>query len=128
MTEYRNDFARCIQENIERGDKAYAHAIECWEKHIEFTVRAAIEAGFSIGVNNGEDTVLTHCVDVEMIMRALFSTDEDYLFFYQGKDLNTFAWVWLIYGNGPDEVISDYSSKLEPLFMDKVNKFADSLI
>jgi len=125
---YRNDFARCIAENIERGDKSYAHTIECWEKHIEFTVKAALAAGFSVGVNDGEETVLTHCKDVETIMKALFSTDEDYLLFYREGETNHFAWAWLIYGNGPDEVISDYTTNLEPIFMDEVNKFADDLI
>ena len=124
---YRNDFARCIAENIERGDKEYAHKVECWEKHIEYTVKAALAAGLSIGVNDGEETVLTHSKDVETIMKALFSTDEDYLLFYREGETDHFGWAWLIYGNGVDEVISDYTTNLEPLFMDDVNKFADSL-
>jgi hypothetical protein len=125
---YRNDFARCIAENIEDGDKAYAHRIECWEKHIRFTVEQAIAAGFSIGVNDGEETVLTDCRDVETIMKALFSTDEDYLLLYESGNSDHFGWIWLVYGNGVDEVISDYTMNLEKLFMNAVNEFADTLI
>lgn len=124
---YRNDFARCIAENIERGDKAYAHCVECWEKHIVFTVTSAIEAGFSVGVNDGEETVLTHCRDLETIMKALFSTDEDYLLIYRDGETNHFGWIYLVYGNGCDEVVSNYTTNLDS-FMDKVNAFADTLI
>lgn len=122
---YRNDFARCIAENIELGDKAYAHAIECWERHIVKIVSLAIERGFSVGVNDGEETVLTNSKDVETILKVLFSTDEDYLLFYREGETNHFGWVWLLYGNGPDEVVSDYSTNLEPLFLAEVNEWAD---
>lgn len=125
---YRNDFARCIAENIERGDKAYARDIAGWEKHIAFTITKALAAGLSVGVYDGEVTTLERCTDHETIMKALFSTDDDTLLFYREGEEKPFAWVWLVYGNGVDEVISDYTTNLDEIFMEEVNLFADTLI
>lgn len=81
--------------------------------------------GYSLGVNDGEETVVTHCTDQTKIAEAMFSTDEDYLLVYQpGKDRH-FGWVRLIYGNGCD-VVSDYTINLEP-HLEAANKYADSL-
>lgn len=129
---YRNDFAKAIAENIERGDKEYAHKIRCWERNARKIVIAAINAGFSVGVNDGEETVLKYSRDVKEVMRALFSTDEDYLLFYRteidngvDEDCDHFGWVYLVYGNGIDDLVNDYSTNLDPLFMEAVNEWAD---
>lgn len=122
---YRNDFAKAIAYNIERGDKSYAHVIRCWERHIRKIVFAAINAGFTVGINDGEETVLKRSTNVSEIMRALFSTDEDYLLIYEKNDKNHFGWVRLIYGNNCDEVVNDYSTNLEELFMKAINEWSD---
>lgn len=127
MSHTPNNFAKGIASNIERGDKEYAHAIESWEKHIAFAVKAALAAGFTVGVNDGEETTLTHSSDFDAIMHALWTTDEDYLLFYREGEERHFGWAWLIYGNGLDEVFSDWTTNLDPLFMDEVNKFAETL-
>jgi len=125
---FRNDFAKAIAENIERGDKEYAHKIRCWERHARKVVLAAINAGFSVGVNDGEETTLTHSRDVGAIMKALFSTDEDYLLFFKNEKEPAFGWVFLVYGNGIDDLTSDWTTNLDPLFMDAVNEWADKYL
>lgn len=125
---FRNEFAKAIAENMEQGDKEYAHRIRCWERHIRKIVFAAINAGFTVGVNDGEETVLEHSTNVQEIMRALFSTDEDYLLFYEKNDTEHFGWAYLIYGNGPDEVVNDYSTNLEALLMNAVNEWANKAL
>lgn len=127
---YRNDFAKCIAENIERGDKSYAHDIRCWERNIRKIVFAAINAGFTVGVNDGEETVLKRSTNVSEIMRALFSTNEDYLLIYKDSGevygpFECFGWVYLIYGNGPDEVVNDYTTNLEVPFMKAINEWSE---
>ena len=122
---YRNSFAKCIAENIERGDKEYAHKVRCWERNARKIVFAALNAGFSVGVNDGEETVLKSSTNVSEIMQALFSTDEDYLLIYEKNDKNHFGWVYLVYGNGIDDLASDYTTNLEALFMQSVNEWAD---
>lgn len=122
-----NNFTRGIATNLAEGDKSYARNIQCWQLNIEYAVRAALNAGFLVGVNDGEVTTVKHSADFDTIMDALWTTDEDYLLFYKiGSDAH-FGWIWLVYGNGPDEVISDYSTILGPLFMDDVNAYADKL-
>lgn len=124
---YRNDFAKHIAENVAIGDKSYAHNIRCWERNIRKIVMAAIANGLSVGVNDGEETVLTHSKNVPTIMRALFSTDEDYLLFYKENEKGHFAWVRLIYGNGPDEVVNDYSTNIEYI-MKPINEWVSNTL
>lgn len=77
----------------------------------------AIALGFTVGVNDGENTVLKRSTDIETIMKAVFSTDEDYLIFYWGtiglpngsKEGAKAGWARFIYGNVQD-VLSDYSA------------------
>jgi hypothetical protein len=70
-----------------------------------------LAAGFTLGVNDGEETVLTHSTDITAIQNALRSTDEDYILVYKGAD--QFSWVRLIWGNDTD-VISDHGVNLTP--------------
>jgi hypothetical protein len=74
-----------------------------------------LEHGFSIDVNDGEETTLTACTDPAAILAAMFSTDEDYLHARRntGPDRFLHGWVRFIYGNDCD-VISDYTTNLDP--------------
>lgn len=69
-------------------------------------VNDALSAGHSITVNDGEEDVLIKSIDASAILKAMFSTDEDRLFFNKG-------WVYFIYGNDGYDVISDYTTNLE---------------
>lgn len=85
------------------------------------TAQALLDAGYLLGVNDGEEITVHHCRDIDKIHAALFTTDEDYLFAYQDADqddpLNVEqgskndrpdAWVRCIYGNDGWDVISDW--------------------
>jgi len=71
------------------------------------------------------------------VKRALFTTDEDYLYVYEAgrslneKDTRPDDWVRLVYGNDGWDVISDYSSVdlLDKYFGDgtAVQKLIDKL-
>lgn len=78
---------------------------------VKKTAEALINKGYSVSVNDGEETVLKKSTDVEAIMRHVDSTEEDYFraFDFEGKRIGT---VWFIYGNGPD-VITDYTTTLD---------------
>ena len=85
------------------------------------TAQALLDAGFLLGVNDGEDVTLHHSRDIEAVQQALFTTDEDYLYAYveQGKrNDRPDAWVRLVYGNDGWEVICDYSADLDPFIGD----------
>ena len=92
---------------------------------VQHVISDLLDAGFSLGVNDGEETTLTHCKDMVQIMQAMFSTDEDYLLVYRDFDQQHFSWVRLIHGNGID-IISDYGVSLES-YLHGANTFANML-
>lgn len=94
-------------------------------QHTEETIVLAVaqvllDAGFLLGVNDGEEVTVKWSRDIKAIQKALFTTDEDYLFVYVDADqddpLNVERderpdyWVRCVYGNDGWDVISDYSS------------------
>ena len=88
------------------------------------TAQALLDAGFLLGVNDGEETTLRYSRDLDKVQAALFTTDEDYLLVYEDADqddpLNVVEddradyWVRFVYGNDGWDVISDYLTALEP--------------
>ena len=74
-------------------------------------VRAALVQGWTISVNDGEETTVTRSTREREILDALCTTGEDIITIHlpvRGKSGGTF---WLIYGNAEDgsELISDHS-------------------
>jgi hypothetical protein len=86
-------------------------------------VADALAAGYTLGVNDGEETTLQRCKDAGQVLSALFTTDEDWLLVYDatGKQI---GWVRLIYGNDGWDVISDYTVNLESI-MQGANEVSD---
>lgn len=70
-----------------------------------------LDAGYSLGVYDGEATVIKNSRNMTDLMDAVFSTDEDILLVY--RDDKKVGWVHLIWGNGTD-IISDYSKNVDP--------------
>lgn len=66
----------------------------------------ALKFGYSITVYDGGETVVEKCRSKEDIFSAMFSTDEDTLFFY--RDGRKVGWIFFVYGNR-ESVVSDYS-------------------
>jgi hypothetical protein len=90
--------------------------LEVERQIIVLLIEDLLGAGYSVGVNDGEETVLTPTRDEARIFAALFTTDEDFLLFRKDgtecgpKDAD--GWVRLIYGNR-GYVISDYTTNLD---------------
>lgn len=84
------------------------------------TAITLLDAGFLLGVNDGEEVTVKWSRNIKAIQKALFTTDEDYLYVYTDADqddpLNVERderpdyWVRFVYGNDGWDVISDYSS------------------
>jgi hypothetical protein len=75
-------------------------------------VDALLAAGYSLGVNDGEEITISFSKDRAAIADALFTTDEDYLYIYERpeeKDKTPDMWVRFVYGNDGWDVICDYS-------------------
>ena len=95
------------------GDSAAVKARQRVEQTIALTAaQVLLDAGFSLGVNDGEEITIHHSRNIEDIKDALFTTDEDYLYVYRAKgdrkDTRPDGWVRLVYGNDGWDVISGY--------------------
>ena len=94
-----------VRQNIER---MIAHQV----------IDSLLEAGYLLGVNDGEETTVHNSRDAKAVKAALMTTDEDYIFVYikgdDKKDVRPQYWVRLIYGNDGWDVINDYHVHLEP--------------
>lgn len=75
-------------------------------------VTALIEAGFTVSVNDGGETVLTDSIDAKAIEAAMFSTEEDHLHVTRVSD-GLRGWVLFIYGNDGWDVIADHTVNIE---------------
>jgi len=102
-------------------------------QHAEYAVisafvKAALYAGHTLGVFDGEEVVLEHSKSYKKVMAAIMSTDDDYIFVYPVGATSgpRIGWVRCIYGNDGPDVISDYSVGLEYL-MGKANEVSDRL-
>lgn len=85
---------------------------------------ALLNAGYLLGVYDGEETTLRRSGDLRAVMAALGTTDEDWLIVYDprkaepGKTAPRAGWVRLIYGNEPCYVINDNTVNLEHVIGD----------
>lgn len=75
----------------------------------ETLVRIVLDRGYSVSVNDGMEWVLKRSRDRAAILDALGSTDADTLRI-RDNDGESFGSFWLVYGNGPGELISDHTS------------------
>jgi hypothetical protein len=74
-------------------------------------IKDAVAADLSIDVFDGDEFALEKSTDAEAIIGAMFSTDDDRLYFW--KDGKQVGMVWLIYGNSGHDVISDYTMSMD---------------
>lgn len=75
-------------------------------------VKSLIDAGFTVSVFDGEETVLTDSIDAKAIEAAMFSTDEDQLRVKRATD-GLRGSVLFVYGNDGFDVIADNTVNIE---------------
>lgn len=88
-------------------------------------VKIILDHGYSITVNDGEDDVVEYSTNPSDIRGALYSTDEDILYFYGDDKRNHKGAIHIIYGNARDgsEIIHDHSNnKVTNEIMDEFEK------
>lgn len=72
-------------------------------------VRKALELGYAVSVNDGEEWTVKKSTDRMEILSALASTGGDTLKFRNAETGESVGWMSLLYQNGPgDELIADY--------------------
>ena len=93
---------------------------------ISALVKAGLEAGYTLGVHDGEEVVLNRSTSYKAVMAAIMSVDEEHIVFYSAETGKRVGWVFLVYGNDGWDVISDYTTNLEAI-MERPNKVSDRL-
>jgi len=91
-------------------------------------IESALAAGYQLSVDDGEEITVKRSIDKEKVLTAMFTTDEDRLWFHKPEDKGTvdarFGWVYFIYGNDGYDVVNDYTTNLEEV-MKEANALAD---
>lgn len=93
------------------------------KKIAEAFIDSVLGAGHRISVYDGGAFPLRNSTSKKDILEAMFSTDGDILYVFNvgGKRL---GWCEFVYGNDGYDVISDYSTNLEP-YMVEANRVSD---
>ena len=78
-------------------------------------IESALDAGYSVTVNDSEEDTLHESTSLEAILGAMFTSDMDRLFLFEKDSRTWYGWVLFIYGNDGWDVISDYTCNLEPI-------------
>lgn len=71
-------------------------------------VNRAVNRGFRVSVWDGEAWAIRRCKSPDKLCKALASTDSDLLVLHSddGKPIGSILLVW---GNGPEELVCDYT-------------------
>jgi hypothetical protein len=93
---------------------------------VKEVIKAALAAGYLLTVNDGEEDTLIASDKSSAIVSAMFTTDEDRLWFVDKTTRNKIGWVYFIYGNDGYDVINDYTTNLEEVLA-SANHLADEL-
>jgi len=94
---------------------------------IKATINILLRSGFTLSVNDGEETTVNRSSNPDLIFAAMKTTDEDYIYAHAPGPIhptNKF-WVYFVYGNDGVEVINNYTVSLDPQ-MDEINKLIDN--
>lgn len=76
------------------------------------TAKDLIAAGYLVSVDDGEEITLHDSTDLDAILAACFTTDEDVLRVRKVAGEQFFGWVQFIYGNSGWDVICDHTTNL----------------
>jgi multidrug efflux pump subunit AcrA (membrane-fusion protein) len=87
-------------------------------------VESAIAKGYSVSVDDGEEITLSRSRDVDAILNAMWTTDEDRLYINL-PNAKRLGMIYFVYGNEGFDVINDYSVSLEEPFMSEVNAWVE---
>jgi sorbitol-specific phosphotransferase system component IIA len=77
-------------------------------------VNRALDKGYLLTVNDGEDFPVMHSDDAEEVMAELGHCEEEWLY-VENADRKKIGTIFLVYGNDPDEVVCDCTDKPEIL-------------
>ena len=84
-----------------------------WKPETRSLLRTLIAHGFEIvGATNGEEEVKKDGRPLKVIVDCLTATDEGHLY-VKHHTADRDHWLFLVYGNGPGELVSDHNILME---------------
>jgi hypothetical protein len=78
------------------------------KKYLREIIERAIADGCLCSVDDGECTTVRRSRDVDQILAALGTTEQDLLILSNNVGNDYVGAIDLVYGNAPDEVVCDY--------------------
>lgn len=103
-----NNFTDAINRAKARNWPEGARRMELERRMASALVKECLRRGFSLTVNNGEDSTVVKSTSYRAVMDALWQTDEEYLMLHDATG-KKHGWFFLVYGNDGWDLISDYS-------------------
>ncbi len=107
--------ARAIIEAPSESARRVAARIAGERDIARYLLQSLSEQGFKIGGYDGEEE-LEYTTDWKNVFASMFDTDEFWVQVRANKNeagWDDSGWIRLIYGNSPEEMISDYTTNLE---------------
>jgi len=90
-----------------QADRVAAY-VNLQKREAMYYAKAILAAGYRVGVHDGEEMTVRSSDNLREISDALFTTDDDRLII-RAQDGERIGWFWLVYGNEPGVLVSDYS-------------------
>jgi hypothetical protein len=102
------NFDSYMDRAIAKGHKDLAKRMKQEKRMASGLVRACLDRGFRITIDNGEDRPVVLSRSYMAVMAELWQTDEEHVLIYDdaGKRQGCF---FLVYGNSGPELIADYT-------------------
>ena len=100
---------------------SYENRVKVENTIIRVALRAGLALGWSVTVESYDDEEITKSRKITEIVKALRATDYDNIKFYD-KDGKYQGKIFLVHGNDPWEIISDYSISIEEIVKPAMEK------
>lgn len=100
--------------NLEnRTGRDNTRRVKAEQAQVRKLVRAALKRGWLVSVYDSEEWAIKKSSNFTKIMDAANNTDED-TFVFRDTDGNKLGQVYLVYGNGPEDIVCDFTLDTEP--------------
>jgi hypothetical protein len=123
-----NNFTDAINRAKARNWPEGARRMELERRMASALVKACIDRGFRVTVDNGEDKPVVMSTNYRKVMNALWQTDEEYVVLHDATG-KRYGWFFLVYGNSGWDLVSDYTvnAVCEAIWNEVITPLADKM-
>jgi hypothetical protein len=106
---HMNAFNTAIDRAVAKGWPEGAKRMRMEKRMASGLVKACLNLGFAITIDNGEDKPVVKSTSYRKIMDNLWQCDEEHVLIYDEKG-KCFGWFYLVFGNDGWDLVADYSA------------------